>query len=141
MYITVKMGSSLTINLIEPAAMSAEELEKLQSTLRAVLGFIKYSSDSVALEVFLEKESSLQNLDIEATRVIGMCTNVEISIDDNSEVIDVCKAIQDMKQKARLETLMNDVKNVMESFKVDIDNAMKALKVSQEDQAILRNMI
>ena len=44
-------------------------------------------------------------------------------------------------QKGRLETLRDDVKNVMEAFKVNVDDAMKVLKVSKEDQAILRKMI
>ena len=141
----LKCVADYRINLIEPAAMSVEDLDKFHSNLRAVLGFIKYSNDSEALDAFLSKESSLHNLDIEAARVIGVCTNTQIDIDEDAEVVDVCKAVQDMnnkaKQEGRLETLISDVKNVMESFKVDIEDAMKALKVSKEDQAILRKMI
>ncbi len=51
--------------------------DKFQSNLRAVLGFIKYSNDSDALGAFLSKESSLHDLDVEAARVIGVCTNTE----------------------------------------------------------------
>ena len=89
--------------MIEPAAMSADDLDKFQSNLRAVLGFIKYSDDSDALDSFLLKEKSLQDLDKEAARVIGMCTNIKIVIDENSEVVNVCKAVQDMQDKARQE--------------------------------------
>ena len=61
----------------------------------------------------------------------------------------MCKAIQDMNNMARqegrqeghLETLRDSIKNVMESFNVGVEDAMKALKVSQEDQDILRPMI
>ena len=61
----------------------------------------------------------------------------------------MCKAVQDMnnkarldgKQEGRLETLLNDVKNVMESLKMTVDDAMNVLKVSKEDQAVLRKMI
>ena len=65
----------------------------------------------------------------------------------------MCKAVQDMNNKARLagkkedltegrlETLLNDVKNVMESLKMTVDDAMNVLKVSKEDQAVLRKMI
>ena len=45
------------------------------------------------------------------------------------------------RQEGRLETLMNDVRNVMESFKVNVGEVMKALKVRKEDQNILRKMI
>ena len=68
-------------------------------------------------------------------------------------MVDVCKAVQDMNNKARLagkqegltegrlETLLNDVKNVMESLKMTVDDAMNVLKVSKEDQAVLRKML
>ena len=153
------------INLIEPAAMSAEDLDKFQSNLGAVLGFIKYSNDSDALDAFLARESELRDLDREAARVLGVCTNTEIVIDENAEVVDVCKAVQDMTYKARqegklegrqegklegiqegiqkgkLEGLCSAVKNVMESFHLSMEDAMKGLKVSREDQDILRKMI
>ena len=137
------------INLIEPAAMSEEDLDKFQSNLRAVLGFIKYSNDSDALDAFLSKESSLHDLDVEAARVISMCTNTQIDIDEKAEVVDVCKAVQEMTEKAklkgweegRLESLRNDIKNAMEAFHLSLEDVMKGLKVSKEDQAILMRML
>ena len=90
----LKCVADYKINLIEPAAMSEEDLDKLQTNLRGVLGFIKYSNDSNALDAFLSKESSLHDLDVEAARVISMCTNTQIDIDEDAEVVDVCKEIQ-----------------------------------------------
>ncbi len=109
------------------------------------MGFIKYSNDSDELDAFLSKERGLQALDIEAARVIKACANTEIEIDEKAGVIDVCKAEREMKEKAsekaRLETLKNDVRNVMESFKVNVEEAMKALKIGEEDQAVLMKLI
>lgn len=145
------------LNLIEPAAMVAEDLNKFRSNLRSVLGFIKYSNDGNALDTFLAKEKGLRNLDVEAARVIKMCAKTEIEFDENAEVIDVCKAEQQMKEKARregllegerkglqkgrLDTLCEGIKNVMESFHVTAEEAMKVMKVTAEDQAILEKMI
>ena len=78
-----------------------------------------------------------------------MCTNTQIDIDEDAEVVDVCKAVQDMnnkarqegEQKGRLEALRDSIKNAMESFHLSMEEAMNGLKVSQEDQAILRKMI
>ena len=117
------------------------------------LGFIKYSNDSGALDAFLSKESSLHDLNAEAARVIGVCTNTEIAIDEDAEVVDVCKAVQEMTEKAklkgweegreesRLESLRNDIKNAMEAFHLSLEDVMKVLKVSKEDQAILMRML
>lgn len=113
--------------------------------MRAVLGFIKYSNDGEELEAFLSNESGLEALDVEAARVIRACTNTEIEIDEKAEVIDVCKAEREMKEKAaekaRLETLRDAIRNAMDSFHVSIEDAMKALKVDKEDQATLMKMI
>ena len=86
-----------------------------------------------------------------------MCANIDIQIDEEEEVVDVCKAVQDMnekarqeglqeglqtgrsegRQEARLETLLADIKNAMEFFHVSMEEAMKGLKVTEEDRAIL----
>ncbi len=113
--------------------------DRLRSSLRSVLGFIKYFNSSDELDAFFT--SGLRTLDVEAARVIKACANTEIEIDEKAKVIDVCKAEREMREKARLETLKNDVRNVMEFFKVGVEEAMKALKVGEEDQAVLMKMI
>ena len=141
----LKCVADYKLNLIEPAAMGADDLEKFHSSLRAVLGFIKYSNDGDELDAFLSNERELESLDVEAARVIKACTNTDIEIDEKAEVINVCKAVREMNEKAaeeaRLETLRDAIKNAMDSFHVSIEDAMKALKVGKEDQAILMKMI
>ena len=44
------------------------------------------------------------------------------------------------KQEGRIERLMDDVKNDMESFHLSMEDAMNGLKVTQEEQDILRKM-
>ena len=99
----------------------------------------------VELDAFLSGERELESLDVEAARVIKACTNTDIEIDEKAEVINVCKAVREMNEKAaeeaRLETLRDAIKNAMDSFHVSIEDAMKALKVGKEDQAILMKMI
>ena len=40
-----------------------------------------------------------------------------------------------------METLYADIKNAMESFHVSLEEAMKGLKVTEEDRAILMKRI
>ena len=97
------------------------------------------------LDAFFSGERELESLDVEAARVIKACTNTDIEIDEKAEVINVCKAVREMNEKAaekaRLDTLLKDIKNATEAFHVSIEDAMKALKVGKEDQAILMKMI
>ena len=149
------------VNLIEPAEMEEDDFERFRSNLGSVLGFIKYSNDSEELNTFLLKDDKLKKLDVEAARVIKACTNTDIHIDEGKEVVNVCKAVQDMnekarreglqegrregiregRQEARMETLSDSVKNIMESLKMSVEEAMKVLKISEEDQATLMKMI
>ena len=124
----LKCAADYRINLIEPVAMSDEDLDKFQSNLRAVLGFIKYSNNSDALDAFLSKESSLHNLDAEAARVISMCTNTQIDIDEDTEVVDVCKAVQDMNNKAEQKGLMDGKKEM--AFKLHDEEGFSFEKIA-----------
>lgn len=141
----LRFVANYELNLIEPAALSTEDLGKFRSNLRSVLGFIKYSTDSDELNAFLTNDSGLRKLDAEAARVIRNCTNTDITIDEKDEVIDLCKAVQDMTDKARnegrLENLRENIKNVMDSLHMTTEDAMKVLKVSTEDQTALKEMI
>ena len=153
----LKYVADYRINLIEPFEMEEDDLAKLRSSLRPVLGFIKYSKDSEELNAYLSKDSELKALDVRAARVIKVCANIDIQINEGEKVVDVCKAVQDMnekarqeglqeglqtgrsegRQEARLETLLADIKNAMEFFHVSLEEAMKGLKVTEEDRAIL----
>ena len=95
------------------------------------------------------KPENLQELD--TTEIAIPFGNIQF--DEKAEVIDVCKAVQEMNEKARqagrlegrqegrLEALCDAIKNVMESFHLTVEEAMKVMKVSSEDQAILKKMI
>ena len=49
--------------------------------------------------------------------------------------------IEKAKQESKLETLCSDVKNAMESFHLSMEDAMNGLKVTKEEQDILRKML
>ena len=177
----LKLVADYKLNLIEPAAMGAEDLEKLHSNLRSVLGFIKYSNDREELSAFLSRDSGLQALDVKAAKVIKACSNAKIQINEKERSMNVCKAVQEMndiarqegreegrlegreegrlegreegrlegreegrlegRQEARLETMLDNVKNLMASLHLSVDEAMKALQIGAEDQAILMKKI
>ena len=148
-----KYVADYQINLIEPAAMGEEDLAKFQSDLGSVLGFIKYANDEAALNNLLSNDTSLKRLGTEAAQVIRVCTNTKIEIDDGEEEIDVCKAVDQMTERARqeglrtgksegrLETLRNAVKSIMKSLDMSMDDALKVLNVTGEDQILLKEMV
>lgn len=101
------------IHLITPEGISVKELEHFQSTLYEVMGFIKYSKDKEKLRAFVMQNPNFVNLDQEAVRMITCCTNVKITMDETEEV-NMCKAIDDMMEDAREEGRLEIVKALMD---------------------------
>ena len=89
------------VRLIAPAQMMDEEIMKFQSSLREVLFFIKYSEDKEELNRILENnQKRFRELERRAVDVIQAVTNSGIKYKKSEEVVDVCKAIQEMQMEA-----------------------------------------
>lgn len=90
------------IHLIDPAALKPDELEKFSTSLREVLGCIKYSKDKEKLSSFIRNNTRMM-LEINAARVIQTITNITLDLSEEVEEVDMCKAIDDMMQDSREE--------------------------------------
>lgn len=101
------------IHLIDPAKLSVEDLEKFSTSLRAVIGYIKYSKDKKHLSEFLTNNPRML-IEANAARVIKAVTNTPFEIPDDAEVIDVCKAVEEMmnesEEKGELKMLVKQVR-------------------------------
>lgn len=53
----------------------------------------------------------------------------------------MCKAVEELAEKwaeeSRLDTIVNNVRSIMESMQLTTEQAMDALKISEEDRAVL----
>ena len=90
------------INLIEPAALSTEELDKFATSLREVLGYIKYLNDKDKLISFITATPD-KLIDAEAARVINIMTKTHIDIPEDVKEINMCKAIEDLINDSKAE--------------------------------------
>ena len=88
------------IHLIDPAKLSAEDMRRFSTSLREVLSYIKYSKDKQKLSWFLKDNPGLC-METEAARVIMAVTNTPMKIPKDAEVVDVCKAIDDMIRESK----------------------------------------
>ena len=86
------------LNLIVPAELTEEALKKFHSSLREVLSFIKYSKDKEQMNRLIEENSArFSRMEKEAVAVINLFTGTNIEIREEEEVIDMCKAWEDMR--------------------------------------------
>ncbi len=90
------------INLIEPASIEAEELDKFTTSLREVLGYIKYSDDKDKLVSFVTEKPDM-TIDADAARVINVMTKTHIDIPDDAKEVNMCKAIEDLINDSKAE--------------------------------------
>ncbi len=98
----LKFIQDYQIHLIEPARLTKADLEKFSTNLGDVLGYIKYSNDKKQLREFIDGKLH-KLIDVNAARVIQAITHTSIELPKENEVIDVCKAIDDMMEDSRNE--------------------------------------
>jgi hypothetical protein len=92
------MVPDYSIHLIAPAKLTDEEFQKFHSSLKEVLSFIKYSRDKEKLTQLVDNDISFQTMGRKEVDVINICTSAGLTLNENEEVFNVCKAIEDMKK-------------------------------------------
>ena len=83
------------IHLIDPAKLTEEQLNKFSTSMREVIGYIKYSKNKDKLLEFLRTDTH-RSIEMNAVRVIKTITNTPIEVSEEEEEIEMCKAIEDL---------------------------------------------
>ena len=118
------------INLIAPAEMTEEELNKFTTNFGDVMKFIKYSRDDEKLKRLMEDNKVFQSLDVKAARVIKEVTGMKVEIEPEDEKVNVCKAILDIEKKG-VQFGMERYQELME--KLLADNRIEDMKRAVQD--------
>ena len=91
------------INLFSPAEIKDEELDKLQSNLKEVMLFIKYSKDKRKLKELTTQSPGFRSLELKAARVIDSITGIHLRFTETEGSVNMCQAVQEMCDDARAE--------------------------------------
>lgn len=106
--------SDYKINLIAPAHMTDEEMDRFTTNLREVMLFIKYSKDKARLNEMLHKDARFKMLDRKAVTVISKVTGSKIEMHEEEEEVNVCEAIQGMMDDVVQDTRIEVAKRMLE---------------------------
>ena len=98
----LKYVQDYRINLIEPYSIEPDELDKFSTSLREVLGYIKYSNDKEKLLSFVNGNPDTV-IDVDAARVINTMTKTKIDIPEDAKEVNMCKAIEDLINDSKAE--------------------------------------
>ena len=93
------------INLFSPAEIKDEELDKIQSNLKEVMLFIKYSKDKRKLQELTSQSPGFRSLELKAARVIDSITGINLRFTETEGSVNMCQAVQEMCDDARAEGL------------------------------------
>ena len=93
------------INLFSPAEIKDEELDKLESNLKEVMLFIKYSKDKRKLQELTSQSPGFRSLELKAARVIDSMTGINLRFTETEGSVNMCQAVQEMCDDARSEGL------------------------------------
>ena len=99
----LSMVPDYRINLFSPAEIKDEELDKLQSNLKEVMLFIKYSKDKRKLQELTSQTPGFQSLELKAARVIDSITGINLRFTETEGRVNMCQAVQEMCDDARAE--------------------------------------
>ena len=134
----LKYVQDYRIHLIDPSKLTEEELEKFSTSLREVLGYIKYSGDKKQLHSFTENNPRMR-LDADAARVIRTVTNTPVEIREVEEEVDMCKAIEEMMEDSRQEGMLEGIQEGIQKG-IQEGEASGALRKAKETACALAGM-
>lgn len=120
--------------VINPNEISDDDLGKFHSSLREVLGCIKYSNDKNKLAAFIQ-DNPRMNMEIEAARVIETITNTQIQSEevDSMGNVNMCKAIQEMIDDGRDEGRFQVLIMLIQSGKITVKEAASLMNMTTEE--------
>lgn len=65
--------------------------------------YIKYANDKEMLDKILITEQRFKSLERSAAEIINVATNSKIKFEQGKETVDMCLAIQEMREEGRVE--------------------------------------
>ena len=129
-----KYAQDYKIHIISPKEILESDLKKFSSSLREVIGCIKYSNDKNKLAAFIQ-DNPRMNIEVEAARVLEVITHTHIKreeVDDMGNV-NMCKAIQEMIQDGRDEGRVQLLVTLIQSGDISLQRAAALMNMTPEE--------
>lgn len=114
----LKYVADYHINLIAPCRLSDEAIDEFTTSFREIMKYIKYSSDGKKLKEAVNADERFKKVERQAVDVINVVTNSKVKYSQGEETVDMCIAIQEIKEEGRLEgRLEGELIGVIHTYK------------------------
>ena len=89
------------MNLVVPEEI--HDLNVFMTDVKHVLKIVRIGNDKNRLKDLLSNDKAFRNIDRDSAIAINTFTNLNLTIPENQEVVDVCKAVEEWRQEEREE--------------------------------------
>lgn len=113
------------INLIAPEQMTDEEIKEFKTSLKEVMLYIKYSKDKNKLQEIAQKDPNFLSMDRQAAEVINVTTNSNLKYPEGKEKINMCLAIDEMRNESRLEGEIMGAVKTCKNFNMTLEETIQ----------------
>ena len=138
-----KFVSDYHINLVVPQEIT--DFDKFRTTLGEVLEVIKVSEDKEAMKQLFACDSKFMAMDNESVSAINTFIGVNIPVNTEGSVTDMCKAWEDQKEEGRTEGRTEGrremIKHMLSSGKTPEEIAAFASISLEEVQEVEQSML
>ena len=145
------------INLIAPAHIPEGDFGKFHTDFGRVMEFIKYSQDKEKLSRAVNRDARYHAMEVDSYELIRLATNTDLVADVKEERVDMCLALEQMKQeslqqgiqqgiqqdmqKGEYTATIRHLRTLMDSLGFDTIRAMDALGIPQQERSRYEEMM
>ena len=131
------------LNLLSPDLLTEQDFGKFRTGVGAAMQFIKHQNDENM--DWLNDQEQMKNVDRSTADFIQTTTGTDLHLDDDEEVIDMCKAwknsLKQAEDKGKASERINSIRNVMKTLDVTVTRAMEILCIPVEEQKKYISMV
>ncbi|MCM1524854.1 MAG: Rpn family recombination-promoting nuclease/putative transposase [Ruminococcus sp.] len=102
------------LNLIAPAEIADEDFAKFHTELSLALKYVKYSKDKKKLREMLREDAAYKNVSRKTADMINIVTNSGLRYNAGEENVDMCEAIEGIRNDARAEGIKEGISRGIE---------------------------
>ena len=115
------------VNLIAPGTMSEEEIRQFQSSLQEVMLYLKYAAEKEKLYQLTQEEPAFRHVDRQSAEVINVMTNSNLQYPEGEEAVDMCMAIQQMREESKAQGEMKGTIQTCQEFGISFQETISRI--------------
>ena len=129
----LRFMSDYKLNLISPAEISDNELDKLKTELRIALKCLKHSNDPDELASLVSKDAQFTDVSKDTAILLNDVAGFNIEIESGKERFNMCKAIEGLQARAREEGILDTLIGLVKKGLLSIAQAAEQANMTIEE--------